>query len=268
MLPILLFVVCATALAAGLLVVGGLIGPVQATAGSRKCRTKAAWTRSTTPGGGSTCGFTWWRSRFWCSTSNCCSSIRGRSPAGNPGGHRPRAADRPSGDLVASRGLVFGEVMVFIALLARRLRLRLAKGGVSDGGRPARKRGRQQARRAGQLVPQEQPVADAVRDGLLRHRADGDRRQPARHRPLRRRGDALQPAAVRSDDRRRPRGDEDAAGAAADLAADARAEVVHLDGGLCLDRRRVRHLLPSCRGSIASSRSICTCPAARRGRSS
>ncbi len=30
---------------------------------------------------------------------------------------------------------------------------------------------------------------------------------------------------------------------AADLAADARAEVVHLDGGLRLDRRRVRHVL-------------------------
>ena len=64
----------------------------------------------------------------------------------------------------------------------------------------------------------------------------------ARPGPLRRRGDALQPAAVRPDDRRRPRGDEDAAGAAAHLAADARAEVVHLDGRLRLDRRRVRHL--------------------------
>ena len=52
----------------------------------------------------------------------------------------------------------------------------------------------------------------------------------ARHRPLRRRGDAVQPAAVRPDDRRRPRGHEDAAGAAAHLAADARAEMVHLDG--------------------------------------
>ena len=95
----------------------------------------------------------------------------------------------------------------------------------------------------GQLVPQEQPVADALRHGLLRHRVDGHRGQPARHRAVRGGGLPLQPAAVRPDDRRRPGGDEDAAGAAADLAADARAEVVHFDGGLRLDRRGVRHLL-------------------------
>ena len=92
--------------------------------------------------------------------------------------------------------------------------------------------------------------------------------EPVRHRPLRRRGDALQPAAVRPDDRRRPGGHEDGAGAAADLAADARAEVVHLDGGVRLAAAACSTPTPSCRGSTASSRWTCTCPAARRGRSS
>ena len=101
------------------------------------------------------------------------------------------------------------------------------------GGRPrgTREHHPDHGRRGDQLVPQEQPLADAVRHGLLRHRADGHRRQPARHRPLRRRGHAVQPAAVRPDDRRRPGGDEDGAGDAAHLAADAGAEVVHLHGG-------------------------------------
>ena len=80
--------------------------------------------------------------------------------------------------------------------------------------------------------------------------------------------DAVQPAAVRPDDRRRPGGDEDAAGAAAHLAADARAEVVHLDGGLRLDAAACSTPTPWCRGSTASSRWTCTSPAARRGRSS
>ena len=115
--------------------------------------------------------------------------------------------------------------------------------GCSNGGRACPKTScSTQARPAGQLGAQEQPVADAVRHGLLRHRADGDRRLAARHRPLRRRGHALQPAAVRPDDRRRPRGHEDAAGAAAHLAANAGAEMVHFDGRLRLQRRRLRHL--------------------------
>ena len=152
-------------------------------------------------------------------------------------------------------------------LLAAGFRLRLAEGSVSMAVDLARQCDGQPARRAGQLVPQEQPVADAVRHGLLRHRADGHRRQPARHGPVRRRGVSLQPAAVRSDDRGRPRGDEDAAGVAADLAADARAEVVHFDGGLRFDRRRVRHVLRGARDRSLHSRSICTCRVARRGRS-
>src|SRR2546421_585607 len=71
------------------------------------------------------------------------------------------------------------------------------------------------------------PRPDAVRHRLLRDRVEGRRRQPVRHRPLRRRGDAVQPPPVRPDDRRRPGGDEDDAGAPADLAPDARAQVVH-----------------------------------------
>ena len=79
-------------------------------------------------------------------------------------------------------------------------------------------------------MPQEQPVADALRHGVLRHRVDGHGREPARHCTFRRGSFPLQSAAVRPDDRGGPRGDEDAARAAAHLAADARAEVVHLDG--------------------------------------
>ena len=89
-----------------------------------------------------------------------------------------------------------------------------------------------------------------------------------RHRPLRRRGDAVQPAAVRPDDRRRPGRDEDDAGAAAHLAADARAEVVHLAWGPAPPRAACSTPTPSSRGSTASCRWTCTCPAARRGRSS
>ena len=118
------------------------------------------------------------------------------------------------------------------------------------------------------LVAQEQPVADAVRHGLLRHRADGDRRLAPRHRPLRLRGHALQPAAVRPDDRRRPRGHEDGAGACS------------ASGCKCRSRNGASRWAPAppsaasstptpwCRASTASSRWTCTCPAVRRGRSS
>ena len=67
--------------------------------------------------------------------------------------------------------------------------------------------------------------------------------EPARHCPLRRGGLPLQSPAVRPDDRRRAGGNEDAARVAADLAANARAEVVYFDGRLRFDRRRLRHLL-------------------------
>ncbi len=110
-------------------------------------------------------------------------------------------------------------------------------GGDSDPRRPPG-----QAGRAGELGAGEQSLADAVRHRLLRYRADGSRRRQARHRPLRLRGDAVQSAAVRSHDRRRPSRHEDAAGPAAHLAANAGAEVVHFDGGVRVVRWRVRHL--------------------------
>ena len=116
-------------------------------------------------------------------------------------------------------------------------------------------------------VPQEQSLADAVRHGLLRHRADGDRRVAPRHRPLRLRGHALLAAPVRSDDRRRPGGHEDDAGPAAHLAADARAEVVHLDGRLRSSAAASSTPMPSCRASIASFRWTSTFRAVRHGRS-
>jgi hypothetical protein len=55
------------------------------------------------------------------------------------------------------------------------------------GERSFRARGndRDDARRRRQLVPQEQSLADAVRDGLLRYRADGGRFEPFRYRPIR-----------------------------------------------------------------------------------
>ncbi len=62
------------------------------------------------------------------------------------------------------------------------------------------------------------------------------------HRPLRFRSHALHAATMRPDDRRRPRGHENAAGDAAHLAANAGAEMVHLDGSVRLQRRRLRHL--------------------------
>ncbi len=58
----------------------------------------------------------------------------------------------------------------------------------SDGDRTAGKRGSKQARLVGELVPKEQPLADAVCNCLLRNRVDGNRREQARHRPFRCRG--------------------------------------------------------------------------------
>ena len=67
----------------------------------------------------------------------------------------------------------------------------------------------------------------------------GDRRKPSRLGAIRCRGVSLQPSSVRPDDRGGPRGDEDVAGSAADLATDARAQVVYFDGSLRVDRRRL-----------------------------
>ena len=121
-------------------------------------------------------------------------------------------------------------------------------------------------REAGQLDAQVVAVAGDVRPGLLRHRDDGLRRAALRPGPLRHGGLPRLAAAGRPDDRRRPGEPEDGAGAAADLRPDARAEVGARDG-------RLRQLAAACstttrssRASTTSSRSTCTCPAARRGR--
>ena len=53
------------------------------------------------------------------------------------------------------------------------------------------------------LVPQEFPLAHADGAGLLRHRIDGGRGQPVRHRPLRGGGDAVFAPAIGCDDCRR-----------------------------------------------------------------
>ena len=85
-------------------------------------------------------------------------------------------------------------------------------------------------------------LAGAVRARLLRHRDDGDGRQPLRHRALRRRGVPRLAAPVGPDDRRRPAVAEDGAGDAPRLRPDAGAEVGHLDGRLRVGRRRLRQL--------------------------
>ena len=103
------------------------------------------------------------------STWNCSSSIPGRwSPIGEGGDQVWRTA--------------FGTV-VFLRDpgLHRhgcdRLRLRLAEGGVPVAlTRLLPDFVVTKLDCAGELGPQAQPVADALRDGLLRHRADGDRR--------------------------------------------------------------------------------------------
>ena len=96
--------------------------------------------------------------------------------------------DSVVGKLVESRGLVFGEVMVFIALLGAGLCVCLAERGVSMAIDMPDNVMVSQLDALANWCAQEQPLADAVRHGLLRHRADGHRRQQARHRPLRRRG--------------------------------------------------------------------------------
>ena len=53
---------------------------------------------------------------------------------------------------------------------------------------------------------------------------------------------SLQSPTMRFDDCGRTRGDEDVAGTAADLATDARTQMVHFDGRLRLDGRRLRHV--------------------------
>src|SRR4051794_10101685 len=102
-----------------------------------------------------------------------------------------------------------------------------------DGGRTARKCVSDDAGCGGQLGPGEQLVADAIRDSVLRYRADGDGGLAARHGAVWGRGDAVQPAAVRPVDCGGTRGGEDLSGAAAGLGTEAGAEGGRFDGGGC-----------------------------------
>ena len=159
---------------------------------------------------------------------------------------------------------------------ARRLRLRLAQGRARLGQREARydrayeyrnrhSRADDDRREDGAVGAPLVDLAGHLRPRLLRDRDDVDELLALRHRALRRRGVPRQPAPVRPDDRGRPAVAQDGAGAPPHLRPDARAEVGDLDGRLRVDRRRVRQLRASCRASIRSCRSTCTCPAARRG---
>ena len=170
---------------------------------SSRCRTNRGWTRSATPGSDLTSASTWSRSFFCCSTSSCCSSIPGRWPSGVLG--RSDAGDHGRDSRRVSRLGLLGDHGLHrdpgggLRLCVAERGIRMALGTPAGERMPTRpgRRGRgrawrssrpalpkcprnvhHQARRGRQLVPEIQPLADAVRDGLLRHRADG-RRAPA-----------------------------------------------------------------------------------------
>ena len=75
-LPVLLFVACATLLSVAMLGSSKILAPRRRTA-VKQMPYEAAWIRSMTPVAGSTFASIWSRSCFWCSTWNCCSSIPG-----------------------------------------------------------------------------------------------------------------------------------------------------------------------------------------------
>ena len=112
-----------------------------------------------------------------------------------------------------------------------------------------------------QLRPEEQPLADALRHGLLRNRADGRRRQRFRHPPLAPRSCGSAPA-MRPDDHRGSDRHEDDARPSTDLAADARAEMVHQHGRL-RSTGGIFDTYAVVQGSTDSCRLTSTSPAAR-----
>ena len=71
-----------------------------------------------------------------------------------------------------------GTMLVFLATLGRGLRLRLAERGLQMAVKLPENVVLTKLDQLGQLGAGQQPLADAVRHGLLRHRADGHRRQP------------------------------------------------------------------------------------------
>ena len=117
-----------------------------------------------------------------------------------------------------------------------------------------------EARRARPVGPEELPLADAVRDGVLRHRVHVVGLVPLRPRPLRGRGRAVLAAAGGPDDHRRDDHRQAGADPQEDLRPDARAEVGHLDGRLRLHRAASTAPTTSSRASTRSSRSTSTSP--------
>ena len=100
-----------------------------------------------------------------------------------------------------------------------------------------------------QLGPRELAVADAVRHRVLRHRVHGDRGEQVRPRALRHGAHELLAAPGRRADLRRPRAVQARAGASPHLAADAAAQVVHLDGRVRVDAAACSTTTPWCRAS-------------------
>ena len=117
-----------------------------------------------------------------------------------------------------------------------------------------------------QLGPRELAVADAVRHRVLRDRVHGDRREQVRPRALRHGAHELLAAPGGRADLRRPRAVQARAGHSAHLAADAAAQVVHLDGRVRIDAAACSTTTPWCRASTRSFRSTSTCRAVRRAR--
>ena len=106
-----------------------------------------------------------------------------------------------------------------------------------------------QARCVRQLGTQELAVADAVRHRVLRDRVHGDRGEQVRPRALRHGAAGVLAASGRPADLRRPRAVQARAGPPAHLAADAAAQVVHLDGRVRVDAAACSTTTPWCRAS-------------------
>ena len=114
-------------------------------------------------------------------------------------------------------------------------------------------------------VRKKQLVADAVRHGLLRHRVDGHRRSRYDIARFSARGHAATAAAVRPDDRRRPRCCENAASLCSASGRKCRSRNGAFRWPLVRPAAASSTLTPSFRALTVSFRWTLTFPAARRG---
>ena len=73
--PIFLFAAASIGLAVTMVLVGTILGPKRTSAVKRMPYESGMDPIHDTQVGGLTSASTWWRSPFWCSTWNCCSSI-------------------------------------------------------------------------------------------------------------------------------------------------------------------------------------------------